>query len=261
MAYEVTKRIKGHDYLYLVDSYRDPQTNRRKARWHYVGVVDNGALRAAQPRQPRRRITREDIIAATARLLEFRDPEHITVGVISTSAGASRSAFYRHFRNQQEAMTEALVRIANELIQSLPALDPPNDLGEARSQLRLWCETYARSIARHRAMERALMLGYAGEVRARLECSQVNESPVARLSMFFRQLNDAGFAAIEDPVALARAVRGMHLALRVSTILASPELGLSLPKYEEVYRLIERAVFGTLSFEPPMQFAGSGTNG
>ncbi len=66
MAYEVTKRIKGRDYRYRVEGYRDPESGKRKTRWQYLGVVTSGKLRPT-PRLHKERVTREDIVAATAR--------------------------------------------------------------------------------------------------------------------------------------------------------------------------------------------------
>jgi AcrR family transcriptional regulator len=243
MGYEVTKRIKGRDYRYIVDSYRDPETRQRKARWQYVGAVENGEVRAGEPR-PRKRVARDEIVAATARLLEFRDPEHITAGVIARSAGISRSTFYQHFHNQHEAITEALERIGYTALRAVESLPAPHDLQEAREQFRRWCETLVHSTGLDRAMQRALLHGYSGTLVARLNGSRITERPVDHMERFFQQLNDAGLASIQDPKALALAVKGMHIALRVSRILLPLEDELPLPEYDELYPLIEQAVFG-----------------
>jgi AcrR family transcriptional regulator len=246
VAYEVTKRIKGRDYRYVVDSYRDPETNRRKERWKYVGVLDKGELRVGD-RKPRKRVTRDDIVAATARLLEFRNPEHITVSVIAASTGASRSAFYRHFGSPKEAITEALVRIVNEAVLELPPLGEPRSLGEARTQLRVWCKAFDYSVGLNRTCKRAMLQGYLGRLRTTLETAWTIEKPVARLSEFFKQLNDAGLVAIDEPEVLAEAVRGLHCALRMSVFALLPGEQSPVPEFDRIYPLIERAVFGQLA--------------
>src|SRR5580692_2533657 len=110
MAYEVTKRIKGHDYRYVVESYRDPQTKRRKTKWTYVGALDGDRVRAPVVRA-HEHVTKTHVIAAVAKLLEFRDPEHVTVSVIAREAGISRSTFYRYFPEERKVFNAALLQI------------------------------------------------------------------------------------------------------------------------------------------------------
>lgn len=242
MAHEITKRIKGHDYRYVVSSYRDPQTQKWKERWQYVGVVDNGEVRAPD-RKPRKRISREEIVEATARLLEFRSPQHITASVIAAGAGTSRSAFYRQFRSSKEAITEALMQIADDAISALPPLRAPRSLEDAREQLRLWCQAFDYSAELNLTCKRAVPYGYLSTLRGRFQAtSNVDKPPVVRLSAFFKQLNDAGFATIEDPEALADAVKALHAARRLSKVALLPAD--NSMDYDELYPLIERAVFG-----------------
>jgi AcrR family transcriptional regulator len=243
MAYEVTKRIKGHDYRYAVEAYRDPETKRRKARWQYLGAIDDGKVRQPVVRAPHRRVTRDDIIGAAARLLEFRDPEHVTVGVIAASAGVSHSTFYRFFANQQEVLNAAMARMCNEFLRALPSLEEtPQSQQEARSQLRGWFEALHRSGGFHRALRRALSQT-DGKVRLRIDHSQITEDPVATLTTFFERLNAAGLAAIQEPAFLARAIKGISVALRVAATLTPATEEIPLPEFGEVYGLIERAVF------------------
>jgi AcrR family transcriptional regulator len=243
MAYEVTKRIKGRDYRYLVEAYRDPETKRSKARWQYVGAVgDDGTVHSAVDRAPRKRVTRDDIIAATAELLEFRTPEHITVSVILARSGASRSTFYRHFPNHQKALSAALARMADSLLKGLPSFEPPRSLEDAKQQLRHWCETYYRTIGAKEALRRAALPSPPGKGGVPIDISMLTEDPAARLSAFLQQVNDAGFASIENPLTVAETIRGIHFALRATAFLA-PQHELALPKYDAVYSLIERSIF------------------
>ena len=245
MAYEVTKHIKGHDYLYVVEAYRDPETNRRKTRWQYAGAVDNGELRQSTPRRTRNRVTRDDIVEATAHLLPFRDPEYITVDVIAASAGSSRSAFYRHFHNQQEAMHAAIVRMAEEHFRDLPAFDhKPRDTQEAKAMLRRWCEALDCPPRLLSMLQRALRQRHDKKVRLRIKPLKTREAAALPLSLFLQQLTDEGLATIANPLVLARTIHGMLLAQRVAVLLTPPEHELPLPAHEEVYQLIERAVFG-----------------
>ncbi len=250
MASEVTKRIKGRDYRYVVDSYRDPHTNRRKQRWQYVGVLDNGTVRAGNVKR-RNQTTRDNIIDATARLLKFRAPKHITVSVIAASAGASRSVFYRHFPNAKEVITEALAQIANDAFRALPSLGAPRTLEEAKEQLREWCRAFNYSAGLNLMGKHVVLQSYRRGVRARLKAAQTNElQPTALLSAFFKRLNNAGLTAIENPEALAESVRGLHTTLRLSMYAVMPDEEHPLPDYDAFYPLIERAVFGVPEADP-----------
>ncbi len=243
MAYEVTKRIKGREYRYLVEAYRDPETKRSKARWQYVGAVDDdGTPRPIVERAPRRHVTRDDIIDATAQLLESRSPEHITVSVILAQSGASRSTFYRHFPNHQKALSAALARMADDVIKGLPSFEKPRSLEDAKKQLRNFCEVQYRTIGAKEALRRAALPSQSGKIGVPLDISLLAEDPAARLAAFLQQVNDAGFARIENPAAVAETVRGIHFALRATTLLA-PQHKLHLPEYDAVYSLIERSIF------------------
>ena len=245
MAYEVTKRIKGHDYRYIVEAFRDPATNRRKTRWQYAGAIENGEVRQPRTRAPRHRVTRDDIVAATAHLLPFRDPAHITVDVIAASAGVSRSAFYRRFHNQQEAVDAAIASMAEEQLRAMPPLNHvPSDIQEAKVLLRRWYEALSCSSRTLNMLKRMLGQRQNKKLRLRLRGSKSREGAALPLSLFLEQLNDAGFAAITDPVALARTIKGINLAHRIAVVLTPPEHELPLPGGEDVYQLVERAVFG-----------------
>src|SRR5580698_11384045 len=140
MAYEVTKRIKGHDYRYVVESYRDPETKRRKTKWTYVGALDGDGLRAPVART-RKHVTKADVVAAVAKLLEFRDPEHVTVSVIAKEAGISRSTFYRYFPSELKVFNAAVSQICDQFLLSLPELDNSvRTPQEARATFHRWSE-------------------------------------------------------------------------------------------------------------------------
>jgi AcrR family transcriptional regulator len=244
MAYEVTKRIKGHDYRYRVEGYRDPRNGKRRARWQYLGVLSGGELTPAAAIR-RTRVTREDLIAATVRLLEYRDPSNVTVATIVRSAGASKSTFYRNFPNRRAAFSVALDRICDVTLRALPPLDAQmTDLHEARLRLRVWCEAYYRSMLQQRALRSALAQGQHGNLRARIERSLITVDPSLVISAFLRRLCDCGFVQIGDPDALARSIRAIHLAMMVASVAGLPYADIPAPAFEEVFPLIDRAVFG-----------------
>lgn len=242
MAYEVTKRIKGHDYRYVVESLRDPQTKRRKAKWTYVGALDVDGVRAPVVRG-RKRVTKDDVVAAVAKLLEFRDPEHVTVSVIANEAGISRSTFYRYFPDEQEVFNAALSQICDAFLLSLPALDDSvRTIEEARATFRRWSEARFRLIGRQRAILHAISQGYRGKISLQLEHTLLKANPLTSLEAFLRALQTAGIADIPDAAGMARAILGSLVALRVTPQFVRPEFTY-MPEFEELHALFERAIF------------------
>src|ERR1700721_1865477 len=124
MAYEVTKSIKGRDYRYRVESRTNPDTGRPATRWTYLGKLEDGELIA--PAHPVvHRVTRDEIVAVTAKLLESRAASRVTVAVIAHHAGISSGTFYRHFADRDAAFAAALATLAEPCVDELPPLDAP----------------------------------------------------------------------------------------------------------------------------------------
>lgn len=244
MAYEVTKRIKGHDYRYLVETLLDPQTRRRKAKWTYVGPVDGNGSREEVARREKKHVGKDDIVAAAAKLLETRDAEHVTVSVIAAAAGASRSTFYRFFDNQETVLSAALIKLCDQALRAHPRLE--NDAGnveEARESFRAWAEAHFRTMAALRAVRRALAHGGRGKLRMHLERSLLERDPWAELEAFLRAVDATGLATIPDPAALSRAVLGSMIAVKYTPFLTDQSQNLNLPDFEELYAMLDRAVF------------------
>jgi hypothetical protein len=225
MAYEVTKRIKGHDYRYVVESYRDPQTKRRKTKWTYVGALDGDGVRAPVVRA-RKHVTKDDVIAAVAKLLE------------------SRSTFYRYFPDERKAFNAALSRVRDEFLLSLPPLDNSvRTIEEARATFRRWCEERFRLIGRQRAIMHAISHGYRGKTPLQLERSLLAVDSLISLEAFLKVLQVAGIAAIPDTAGMSRAVLGSLVALRLTPYFIRPEYAYFVPEFEELHAMFERAIF------------------
>jgi AcrR family transcriptional regulator len=243
VAYEVTKRINGRDYRYVVESYRDPDTSRRKAKWTYVGALDGDGVRAPVAR-PHKHVTKADVVAAVAKLLQFRDPEHVTVSVIAREAGISRSTFYRYFPDERKAFNSAILRICNEFLTSLPSLDESvRTIEEARATFRRWCEARFRLIGSQRAILHAISRDYRGKMPLQLERSLLTVNPLGSLETFFKALDSAGIATIPDAAGMSRAILGSLIALSLTPNLIRPEYAYFVPQFEEVYAMFERAIF------------------
>jgi len=226
-----------------VESYRDPQTKRRKAKWTYVGAIDGDVVRAPVV-HARKHVTKGDVIAAVARLLEFRDPDHVTVSVIAREAGISRSTFYRYFPDERKAFNAALLHICDEFLLSLPSLDcSVQTIEEARATFRRWCEARFSLIGRQRALLHAISRGYHGKVPLRLERSLLTIDSLASLEVFLKSLQSAGIATIPDTAGMARAILGSLVALRVTPHFIRPEYMYFVPEFEELHALFDRAIF------------------
>lgn len=244
MAYEVTKRIKGHDYRYVVETLVDPQTRRRKAKWTYVGPAGGNGIREDVARREKKHVTKDDIVAATAKLLETRDAEHITVSVIASAAGASRSTFYRFFDNQETVLNAALIAICDRAIREHPRLDRDvRTADEARSTFYAWAKAHYGTIAAQRAVRRALTQGEDGKLRMHFERSQLERDPWGELETFFRAIDASGLSAIPDPAAMSRAVLGSMIGVKFTPWFALSGQDLNLPGFEDLYAMLDRAVF------------------
>ncbi len=114
MAYEVIKTIRGRPYRYSVESYRDPETGKVRARWTYVG---RGDIHGARSRPPRRssETTRTRLIDALERLLEREPYAKVTAGAIATEAGLAHGTFYRQFRDKRDALEAGFERVREAL--------------------------------------------------------------------------------------------------------------------------------------------------
>jgi AcrR family transcriptional regulator len=245
MAYEVTKQIKGHEYRYVVESYIDEKSKRKKTRWHYLGPVDDGQIRQT-PKRRHARVTRADVLTATARLLEFRDPDHITAAVIANAAGISHTTFYRFFRNPQEALNGAIAHACDKSVLELPSLEAEVEgAQEARVLLSTWCESLYNMVGRQRAVQRMLSQRTEKRQAPLYYSSLLKNHPHKILTVFLEKLRRKGYCHFDDAEALARCVVGIYAAVRLTPALASPGARLPMPTFSDLHQIVERAVFGS----------------
>jgi len=136
MSYEVRKTIRGRDYRYLVESYRDPETGKVRNTWRYLGKAGSEVL-------PRRRLraaaTRANLTAALGRLLGRTPWAEITVRAIAAEARVAPATFYRHFASRDKVL-QAYDKDANDQLQrSLTQLHAiASDADQERARLRAW---------------------------------------------------------------------------------------------------------------------------
>lgn len=242
MAYEVTKRIKGRDYRYRVESRTNPETGRPATRWTYLGKLEGGLL-IAPARPVMHRVTRDDIVAVTAKLLETRAASRVTVAVIAHHAGISPGTFYRHFSDRDAAFSAALATLAEQCVEELPALDTPVGTREAeRARFGDWFTSLHQAVVRGRAFRWIMTAG--GHEKFEAEIAQsLRIDPRALLARYFRRLEAAGVTQIGDADALANGVLRLHAAVARDIVLNGDAEAGAPGRWAEVFPVIERAVF------------------
>ena len=243
MSYEVTKRIKGRDYRYRVESARHPETGRTATRWTYLGKLENGEL-IAPARSVARRVTHDEIVVVTAKLLEARNASRVTVSVIAQHAGISAGTFYRHFPDRDAAFGAALTYLCERCFDDLPALNSPATSLEAeRRRLNAWFEALHRAILRGRALRWFLTTSGHDKFEALIRRSALRIDPRALLTDYFRMLHRAGLARITDAETLANGVLRLNASIVRDMALRDDVETAAGERWAEVFPVIERAVF------------------
>jgi AcrR family transcriptional regulator len=243
VSYEVTKRIKGRDYRYRVESARHPETGRAATRWTYLGKLEDGEL-IAPARSVARRVTHDEIVAVTAKLLETRHASRVTVSVITQHAGISPGTFYRHFPDRDAAFGAALIALCEQCFDDLPALDPPvRSLEDERRRLNAWFEALHRAILRGRALRWFLTTPGHDKFAALIRQGELRVDPSALLATYFHLLHDAGLARIDDAQAVANGIMRLNASIVRDMALHNDLEAEAVARWSEVFPVIDRAVF------------------
>jgi AcrR family transcriptional regulator len=241
MAYEVTKRIKGRDYRYRVESAPNPETGRAGSRWVYLGKVERGVV-VAPARSRHSRVTHDEIVATTAKLLETRDASRVTVAVIAQFAGISAGTFYRHFSDRDTAFAAALALLTDAALQSLPRLEAPIGSREAECErLDNWFRGLHSAVLHGRAFRWILTTPGRDKLFEGVRKAERRIDPRALLADYFRALNAAGLTHIEDPDGLARGMMTLHAS--VARDIALHDDADAAQRWSDIFPVIERAVF------------------
>jgi AcrR family transcriptional regulator len=241
LAYEVTKQIKGRDYRYRVEGVRDPSTGRTRSHWQYLGRIDGDDV-IAPARPQTARVTRDEIVAATARLLDSRDASRVTVSVIAQRAGVSPGTFYRHFGDRRSALGAAVAYLCDTLACELPSLDGPIlTRAEEGERLSSWFETLHRAALAGRAFRWLLTSADAETYRAARDASSTANKLTRTLAAYLRRLDASDRAQIPDADSLAAALLRMHWSFVRDLVLTDVVDARS--RWSEVFPVIERAVF------------------
>ncbi|MCG5215860.1 TetR/AcrR family transcriptional regulator [Streptosporangium sp. KLBMP 9127] len=116
---------------------------------------------SSTPKVDRRvRRTQEALQRALIRLVGERDLSQISIADVAEQAEVSRSAFYDHYRDVHELAEAACTAVIDDLIASLPALDPVNTDEDPTRSL----QAFFANLAEHAGLHRGL-LGPQGSAR------------------------------------------------------------------------------------------------
>jgi AcrR family transcriptional regulator len=241
VAYEGTREIQGRAYRYRVKTVRDPVSGRDRAELHFVGRVKNGRLVAPARSAD---VTRDELVAMVAELLDTRDASRVTITVIAQHAGISIDGFYRCFSDRRDALAAALALVCGPVLEGLPSLaGPVGTSADERSRLAGWFAALHRAVLRGRAF-RWLVTGADVETsHATLAQLPSGIDPQHNLAAYLDRLHAAGHAEAADGDALATALLGLHAA-SVRDLALQNEAADAVRRWAMVLLVIERAVFG-----------------
>jgi TetR/AcrR family transcriptional regulator, ethionamide resistance regulator len=152
----------------------------------------------------RREEARERIVAAAEQLLLELPYRDLTVDLVMSRAGLSRTVFYRHFDGLPEVLLTLLARIEVELAE-------PMDGGDLRALLANSVETFARYGPFLRALDHAA--GQDAEIEAAY-CALVDR---------FTEQIAAGLGGGERAYELARALNLMNGHYLMDTLGKDPD--------------------------------------
>jgi len=239
MAYEVTKIVKGHRYRYRVESVRDTESGRSRARWTYLGRVGDDDVVVPRRRAPNGNVQR--IVDAIVKLLERRRIEHVTMTVIAREAGVAPGTIYRHFRSRREAIRAAVQYMSARVLETAGYLEDPIETREReRERLHAWVHSIlSGGIGSPALMQAIPALLDEDQVETReKDISAMRTS----LAAYLTRLGDAGIVRESMTARLASAV---FVAIQgVYRVALNERERFSHHLIDDAAYLIDRAVFG-----------------
>lgn len=204
LPYEVIKRVKGREYRYRVERYRDPGTGKSKAKWTYLGRAGGGEPR----KRSRSESTRDRLVDALSELIESRPWGEITIDSIASRAGVAHGTVYRHFADRRDVLRAAIARRREELERERPRFDGPlRPLAQERERLRAWVLSVI-----------ALPLERPGLVRAYFALTEEDEADAAQRRER-RLASQAALAAYLERLAQASLIAAPDSAMELSSAL------------------------------------------
>jgi AcrR family transcriptional regulator len=201
MPYEVIKTVGRRSYRYSVETVRDPKTGKKKARWTYVGRVNDetaGAELGRAKRMPDR------LLSALSTLLATSNFKSLTVEVVAKRAKTTHATFYRYFRNLHHLLETSFT----SLQQSFPSLElhVTGDAEEERCKIRNLVESaFAQTKSRAGILKALIQARSDSTVLKSLWNAHVERLQRA-WSVYIGELNAAGLGRNDAPERLAELV-------------------------------------------------------
>lgn len=156
MSYEVVKTVRGRDYRYLVESYRDPQTGKVRNTWRYLG---KGLGEQPPRRHARADAMRANLTQALEALLEHRPWSAITVREVAAQAGVTPATVYRYFSSCDDLLRAAASEANDRLEARLAELHRlRGDRESERARFRAWVAALLKELPR-----RATLIALVGD--------------------------------------------------------------------------------------------------
>jgi len=247
VSHEVVKRIGKRAYRYRVERYRDPQTQKMRARWTYLGTAtpaadDAAAGDEARPVRRAARDTRERLLDAFERLAEREPYAGITAGAISVEAGVAHGTFYRYFRDKRALFTSAIERLVEDLARTAPTFDPPyGSRDEERLRLRRWLEAVFARKADHPGVLRAFYEALENDPELRAAREARRHERAGRFAQYLEALAAAGTVAPLPAVAAATALLALVEATFRSAVATRGPIDVTAAA--GVIAVLDRAIF------------------
>ncbi len=249
MAHEVVKRVGRRAYRYRVESYRDPQTQKVRSHWTYIGrVLSRGESLAPGGESPvahRAPLqTRERLVAAFERLAGRLSYATVTAGMVAAEAGLAHGTFYRYFSDKRAVFTAALERTRDELERARPSFDPPlGTLAEERARVRAWVEAILRKPSLNPGVVRAYFDVLEDDEALRTARRERLRERVAALSAYLERLRASNIIELADPAAIASALLALVDAVfRDAVVSGTAVEGVTVAG---VVAVCDRAIFAT----------------
>jgi AcrR family transcriptional regulator len=240
VAQEIIKRVGERAYRYRVDRIKDPATGRSRAKWTYLGRLEEGL---PSPAPLRAVATRTRLISSLERLLERTDYNDLTADAVAREAGVAHGTFYRYFKDKRDAVGAALDRVKETIDSARPRFD--SEIGsreDERRRVRAWVTSVMYAPVERTGLLRAWydVLSADPEVRAGRDARR--QMHQAEFRVYLDRLAAAGIIdAITEPAFTASLLALFDGVFRA---VATEKRVVDQPFIDGVAAVFDRAIFG-----------------